>query len=219
MVFIIAAAVVICLAIAFFMGISAGRTPPIAPTWHEFTANPLQDAVSHAGSVAIVPAIALIIYGHRARDTARRLAIVMGRNCIAVEDLKTLQIILRERWFMGVVARVDGSNRTDAGKAIKLFRKYYPDAGVAIYAAWDEDIEQAAQQALACQADGIVMPDLDATATAAYLTAVIERIERDEPRPATVAEHRDLLASLLLVNNLHQPQVRLTGPSDQQVPA
>jgi hypothetical protein len=125
------------------------------------------------------------------------MAIATGRDCISVKDLKTLQILLRDRWFMGIIAKADSNNPAEAGKAIRLFRKHYPDAGIALYAAWDRDVEQAAQQALDCQADGLIMPDLDETGIVTYLNAVIERIERDEPRPATAAEHRDLYASLL----------------------
>ncbi|MFO1352300.1 MAG: hypothetical protein U1F68_17160 [Gammaproteobacteria bacterium] len=136
---------------------------------------------------------ALIAYGHHAHDMAHLLVDGAALGCAAVTTLDELADLLEKRQAAGIVAISRMAFPGEAGKAISLFREYYPGAGIALYGAWDYNVERAAMRALDCGADGVIMPDLGEQELRGYLQGVMDRGKQGKKRPTTVKQHTELL--------------------------
>jgi len=95
--------------------------------------------------------------------------------------------------FCGVLAMSRPEFPGEAYEAIRLFRANNSVPGAAIYGAWDYNVARAAERALSCRADGILMPGIEPSEMLRLLAGILSRVQSGESRPQTVQEHEELL--------------------------
>jgi hypothetical protein len=150
----------------------------------------IQTYASKAGPQHLLrPAVA---FGHGASELAKETAQSSTLTVFAVPDLDTLEHLLScEAWkeqgvtFETLFAQSRAKHPGEAGKAIRLFRRDRPHVKT-FYGAWDYDAEKAARRAAEYEADGILMPGIDADELYRYIFAIMAA---KEPPPRTPEEH------------------------------
>lgn len=192
LIFFLAAVAVVLLAVSVVAGMPAGAKP--AQPWRYFPAG-----------LAASGDIALAVYGDEAERIAQMTAAHSGLDCYAVSDMQQLEALLATQDVKGILALARMSHPDEAGEAIKRFRQRYPN-GIAIYGAWDYNIEHAAAHAIKYEADGIMMPDMSEPELLAYLAGIIMRADLGEARPATVEEYREQLNAFAPRSNFQPHQ-------------
>lgn len=136
----------------------------------------------------------LALVGHLATlDLGRTIAEHSTLSCVSVENPEDLERLLDVCEVAGLFAQSRPMAKGEAGKAIEVFRRRFPEKRAVLYQAWDYNVERAAQRALEYGADGVVMPAIEMNEFFPLLFGVLERAGAGTPRPATVEEHRALL--------------------------
>ena len=140
------------------------------------------------------PAIA---FGNLGKEMAAQFARSTTLTVFVVPDLETLEHLLTcQAWkdvdvsFDTLFAQSRPKHSGEAGEAIRLFRQHRGEKGKVFYGAWDYDAEKAAHRAVEYEADGILMPGIDANELYAYVFGVMKGADR---KPSTADEHVALL--------------------------
>jgi hypothetical protein len=81
----------------------------------------------------------------------------------------------------------------EASRAIRAAQSCVAIRGPKIFAAWDYNVARAAEHALACRADGLLMPGIDSNEMFALLLGILGRTLDGAPPPASASEHEAIL--------------------------
>lgn len=141
------------------------------------------------GKRAGSPPEPLIVFGHMADAIARRTANDTTLGCVAVASLPALESLLASERVVGIRAQSRTIAPGEAQEAIQVFRARGPRPGLAIYGAWDYNVERAARRAIDCAADGIEMPGILAAELYAYVFGVLNEVLAGASPPTTVEQH------------------------------
>lgn len=144
---------------------------------------------SQLGAQRGAPDTPLIVYGHMAEVVARRIAGDTSVSTLAVAGLPALDEVLANIPTLGVIAHSRTTHVGEAGQVITTYRQKATKRGVTLYQAWDYNVARATARALACGADGIVMPGIDANDYYRYVLGVLREVQTGAAAPTTAAQH------------------------------
>ena len=148
--------------------------------------------VSELGEKHGANPLPMVIFGHDAADTAGFVAEVSTISTVAVDSLADLAAILAHDDVLGIWAHSHEGRDGEAEAAIEAVRKAR-GRRVSIYGAWTPDVRAEAARAVACRADGLILPEVDAAELFAYIFAIYQWAEGGGHPPADVAAHIELL--------------------------
>lgn len=148
--------------------------------------------VSEIGRERGANPLPMVIYGHDAADTAGFVAEVSTISTVAVEDMADLEAIVARDDVLGIWAHSREDRDGEAEQAIEAVRRAR-GRRVSIYGAWTPDVRAEAARAVACRADGLIVPEVDAAEMFAYIFAIFQWAEGGGKPPADVEAHIDLL--------------------------
>lgn len=132
----------------------------------------------------------LLVYGHMAQQGASRFAEHTSLCAIAVAGLDVLGLLLDKAMpTVGILAMSRTTHVGEAEAAIVLYRQRAAQRGMALYGAWDYNIARASARALACGADGVSMPGIEANESFAYVFGVLSEVMEGAEPPTTAAAH------------------------------
>jgi hypothetical protein len=131
----------------------------------------------------------LLVYSHMAQHTAQRIAHDTTINCIAIAGLEALSAVIGQIPSIGLLAMSRPAHVGEAELAIQRYRQEAPQRQMALYGAWDYHVGRAATRAIACQADGIMMPGIRTDEEYAYILGVMQEVFEGAPPPTSIEAH------------------------------
>lgn len=153
--------------------------------------------VSERGVAQGAPREPLVFFGHLGGESGVALANMISTHstidCLLVPDLESLRAWLAGNEAAALVAHSRAEAPGEAALAIQAFHELQPTGRPALYHAWDYHVGRAAARALACGADGVVMPAIDLSEFFGLVFGVMARASAGAPPPETAKEHEALL--------------------------
>lgn len=148
--------------------------------------------VSELGRERGANPLPMVIFGHDAHDTAGFVAEVSTISTVAVETLDDLRAIVARDDVLGIWAHDPEGRAGEAAEAIEIVRAAR-GRRVSLWGAWTPDVRAEADKALACGADGLILPEVDAGEMFAYIFAIFQWAAEGGKPPADVEGHLALL--------------------------
>lgn len=149
--------------------------------------------ISPDGKKRGFPATPLLIYGFNPDALAEMISENTTATCLTVYSLEFLQEYTSQYPSIGLIAQSREEHAGEAGTAIQIFRKHEKVRGMALYGAWEYNVERAAKRAIEYQADGIMMPSIFDKDLYNYIFGVLIEISIGAEIPQTVEEHEERL--------------------------
>lgn len=133
----------------------------------------------------------MVMYGHDALDTAGFFAEVSTISTVVAEDPDELEAVLAED-VVGIFAMDRPDHAGEAARAVARLREVH-GRRLSLLGAWSQDVRAEVAAALACGADGVILPDCDAGEMFRYIFDLFRWVGEGGPVPADEAAHVRLL--------------------------
>lgn len=144
---------------------------------------------SALGAERGVTPVPMVVYGHQAESMAAHFAQYTSLSCLGVWGLDEFDEAVRKASVLGVVAMSRPRAPGEAGAVLRLYRDVAERPGMALYGAWDYNVERGAQRALEYRADGVLMPGIDGNEQLGFVLGVLDEVLAGATPLSTVDQH------------------------------